>query len=173
MPKFWLGVLCGVLICCVLVIPGMTQQQAEQIEIGGVPLQVGMAKDVALNRITEHGLTLQKEQSDEKFGEMLLVIDKNDVLGQVAFTNSRLSWASRSWDSEDAGAAKLARRFHYLLNSFEKQGNTSCTIVTHEKQSPEWDSNGVEIQCGKRTAMLSVSAYKGQRPEAMLDETIK
>jgi len=168
MAKFCFGLLCGVLICSLVVVPGMTQQ-AEQIVIGSVSLELGMAKDAALSRITEHGLNLQKGQSAESF----LVIDKNNVLGQLAFTNSHLSWPSRSWESEDAGAAKLARKFHHLLNSFEKQGNTSCAIETREQQSPEWDSNGVEIHCGKRTARLNVAAYKGQRDEATLDETIR
>ncbi len=148
-------------------------QQAEQFEIGGVPLQIGMAKDTVLSRITERGLTLSKES-----GGSLFVMEKNDRneyhgTGALTFKDSRLMWASLTWDGDDAGAAKLARSLYFLLNSFEKQGNTSCTIETTERESPELDNKSVEIHCGKRTAALYTVAYKEQRPVASLDETIK
>jgi len=69
-------------------------------------------------------------------------MEKNDrneyhVTGALTFKDSRLMWASLTWDGDDAGAAKLARSLYFLLNSFEKQGNTSCTIETTERESPE------------------------------------
>ena len=58
MYKFCFGLLCGALICGLLVVPGMTQQ-AEQLEIGGVPLQIGMAKDLRVHCKTGHTGSLQ------------------------------------------------------------------------------------------------------------------
>jgi hypothetical protein len=144
MPKFWLGVLCDILISSLVVVPGMTQQQAEQIEIGGVHFQIGMAKDTALSRITNGGL--DPEEAVAKSGnseevETIAVIQKNDLLGLLGFTNSRLSLATRRWDSDDTGAAQLARKFCYLLNSFEKQGSTSSTIKNYEGESVR-ETNG-------------------------------
>ena len=87
MPKFWLGVLCDILISSLVVVPGMTQQQAEQIEIGGVHFQIGMAKDTALSRITNGGL--DPEEAVAKSGnseevETIAVTQKNDLMGGVA-----------------------------------------------------------------------------------------
>jgi hypothetical protein len=67
MPRFWLGVLCGVLVCALAVVPAVTQQ-AEQIEIDGVPLQIGMAKDTVLSQIAQHGLTIIKGEIGESWG---------------------------------------------------------------------------------------------------------
>jgi hypothetical protein len=179
MPKFCFGLLCGFLICALLVLPGMTQQ-AEQIVIGGVPLQIGMAKDTVLSKIAERGfsLTSGNNLSSSAASPTLFVREKNDrgdydVVGAVTFKDSRLFWASRTWGDEDAGAAKLVRNLYFLLNSFEKQGNTSCTIETREQESPDLNSKSVDIHCGKRTASLYTVAYKEQRPVANLDETIK
>jgi hypothetical protein len=166
-PSFLLGVLS----CLLVVLPAMTQQE-ERIVIG-VPLQIGMSKDTAINRIAERGLTITENEG------MWLVTEKNDrneydVVGTLKFANSRLSWASRRWiSSTDAGAAKVVRNLYFVLKSFEDQDNTSCTIGTKNVENQDTDSKALLIRCGKRTAMLAVAAYKDQRPEASLDETIK
>jgi hypothetical protein len=179
MYKFCFGLLCGILICCLVVVPAMTQQ-AEQIAIGGVPLQIGMAKDAVLNKITQRGFDITSGEivTSGSLSESLFVREKNnrneyEVVGAFTFKDSRLFWASRTWDGQDAGAAKLARNLYFLLNSFEKQGNTSCTIETREQERPELDSKTTEIHCGKRTASLYAVAYKEQRALANLEETIK
>src|SRR5260370_39171796 len=102
--------------------------------------------------------------------------DRNeyDIMGVLTFTDSRLSWASRSWaTSTDAETAKLARSFYFLLKSFEDNGKTSCVIETEKQESPDLDNKQLSIHCGKRTATLYVTAYKDQRPAASLDEMIK
>jgi hypothetical protein len=109
----------------------------------------------------------------------VIVTQKNghgeyDTVGTLTFTNSRLWWASRPWDSSsDPAAAKLARNFYFLLKSFEDDGNTSCTINTKSNEAADLDHKAIEIHCGKRVATLYVIAYKDQQPQATLDETIR
>jgi hypothetical protein len=171
MPNFSIGVLFGLLIAVPV---AFTQQQPERIVIGA-PLQIGMAKDTAISRIVEQGFTVNKVKDEE----MWIVSKKNDhneydTVGTLSFTDSHMSWASRSWaTSTDAETARLARSFYFLLKSFEDHGNTSCIIETEKQESPDLDNKQLSIHCGKRTATLYVTAYKDQRPAASLDETIK
>src|SRR5215813_10123870 len=155
MYKFCFGLLCSVLICGLLVVPGMTQQQAERIEVGGVPLQIGMAQDTVVSQLTQNGLEVRKGENGSSWPVFKRNGPNYDVMGALAFTNSRLIWANRTLDDEDLGAAKLVCDFYFLMKSFEKQGNKSCTIETKEQESPDFDSKSVLIQCGKRIAKLS------------------
>lgn len=67
--------------------------------------------------------------------------EEYDALGSVAFTDSRLSWASKTWATgSDAESAKLARSFYFLVKSFEDRGNKSCVIETKKRESPDLDS---------------------------------
>jgi hypothetical protein len=168
-----IGILLGFLVAVPI---AYTQQQPERIVIGETPLQIGIARDSAISQIAEHGLTVNKMNGEE---EMWIVSRKNDrneydTLGMLTFINSRLSGASRSWaSSTDPATTKLARNFYFLLKSFEDDGNTSCTIATQKQESPDFDNKQLLIHCGKRTAMLYVTAYKDQKPAATLSETIQ
>jgi hypothetical protein len=167
------GVLLGILVA--VPIAYTQQQRPESIEIGGVLLHIGMPQDSVISKIAESGLTV----THVNYSTNWVVSQKNDknefdALGMLAFTDSRLTWASRSWgDSADSGAAKLARSFYFLLKSFEDAGNTSCTISTHTQEAPDLDQKSTDIRCGKRAVAFYVVAYKDQRPTATLDETIK
>jgi hypothetical protein len=167
-----IGVLMGLLVAGPI---AYTQQPPESIEVGGVLLQIGTPKDSVISKLAQKGLMI----TPVKDSDSVAVQAKNehgdyDVVGMLSFTNSRLRWASRSWDySSDPGAAKLARSFYFLLKSFEENGNTSCTISTKTQEATELDHKSIEILCGKRVATLFVTTYKNQRPSATLDENIR
>jgi hypothetical protein len=167
----------GLLIGFLLAVPiAYTQQQPESIEVGGVLLRLGMAQDSAISKIAEKGgLTINKVNDSHNW----LVSRKNDkgeydAVGMLLFTESRLSWVSRSWAySTDPGAAKIARNVYFLLKSFEDEGNTVCIVETSTNEGPDVDNRGIRIQCRRREARLFVTAYKGQATAASLDEAIK
>jgi hypothetical protein len=171
MRNLFIGLLLGFLIAVPI---AHTQQQPESIVVG-VPVQIGMAKDVAISQIAEHGLTVTQLQGSEQW----IVQQKNDqnqydIVGALTFNNSRLSWASRTWVSNaDPAAAKLARNFYFLVKSFEDHGNTSCVIDTQKQEGPDFDHDSLSVHCGRRTATLYVTKYKDQQPATSLDETIK
>jgi hypothetical protein len=128
MRNISIGILIGLMITAPF---AFTQQPLETIFIEA-PLQIGMAKDTALSRIAEQGLTLSKAGNQESW----FIVKKNDrgeydALGSVAFTDSRLSWASKTWATgSDAESAKLARSSYFLVKSFEDRGTKSCVIET-------------------------------------------
>jgi hypothetical protein len=169
MHKFCFGLLCGVLVCSLVVVPAVTQQ-SEQVEVGGVPLQIGMAKDAVLSRIAAKGLNVTQQGEDETWA----VDEKQDFVGTLKFTSSHLSLASLRWaTSSDVEAAKVARKLYFVLKSFEAQSNASCAIEAKNTDNPEWNSTVVLIHCGRRTASLGVLAHKDGQPQTILDEWVK
>jgi hypothetical protein len=99
------GVLLGILI--VAVPTAFTQQQSERIQLG-TDLQIGMAKDAVISKLTEHGYVTRKliDEGDSATNVNLSpdiwgVARSNDQakgeMGTVTFSNGRLSRASRTW----------------------------------------------------------------------------
>lgn len=172
MRNLLIGILLGLLIAVPV---AFTQQQPERIVIG-VPLQIGMTKDVVISRIAEQGFKIEKAKDDDMW-----VISKKtegsndyDIVGMFRATDSHISWASRSWTtSADAGATKMARSFYFLVKSFEDTGNTSCSIQTERVDSPNLDNKQLSIRCGKRTAVLYVTVSKDEMPVVSLDEWVE
>jgi hypothetical protein len=151
-------------------------QKAEQISIGTAMVQIGMSKDKVFSELAQRNYVLGKIEGKEEWA----VSEKNDqtnlydVLGMIAFTNGRLSWASRSLvEVTDPGTAKLVRNLYFLVKSFEDSQNVTCKIESDSHEGPEFDGKGISIHCGKRTIKAYVSKFKEQEPQASLDETIK
>jgi hypothetical protein len=173
MRNICIGILIGLMIAAPF---AFTQTAPETITIE-VPLQIGMPKEAAINRLAEQGLTLTKLKDKE----IWIVSKRNEqaeyeVIGSVSFDRSHLSLATRSWasTSTDTEGAKLARNFYSLIRSFETSGNKSCVIDTRNWGFPDYDHRELGIHCGKRTATLDVNVYnKGALVNVNLDETIK
>jgi hypothetical protein len=171
MRNISIGILIGLMIAAPF---AFTQTAPETITIE-VPLQIGVPKETAINRLAEQGLRLTKLKDQE----IWLISKKNgsdyEFVGSVSFADSRLWSATRSWatTSTDTESAQLARSFYFLIRSFENGGNKSCVIDTMKNESPDYDFKELSIHCGKRTAKLDVTFYKGQPMSVSLDETIK
>ena len=171
MRNISIGILIGLMIAAPF---AFTQTAPETITIE-VPLQIGMPKETAINRLAEQGLTLTKLKDKE-----IWIISKksgadNEAIGSVSFVDSRLWSAMRSWatTSTETESAKLARSFYFLIRSFESSGNKSCVIDTMKNESSDYDFKQLAIHCGKRTATLDMTIYKGQPISVNLAETVK
>ncbi len=152
-----------------------TQQQPEHIYIG-TTIQIGMTKDAAISQLAEKGYHVTKPEGSETW----FVFQKDEHSNEfedeasLAFTNGRVTFASRRWAyTTDPGSAKLARNLYFLVKSLEESDNTACAVETKAQESPELDSKGIMIRCGKKTVQVNVAKYKEQLPETVLDEYIK
>jgi hypothetical protein len=179
MKNALLGLVLGILLTSAP--RAFTQQQAERIDVGDVNLQLGMAKDAVIAKLTERGYEAGKLGTlTDSANESWMVSQKNketgeyDSLASFAFTNGRLSWvrANRA-ESWDTGSAKIGKNLYFLLKSFEDSGNTSCSVETKFQEGPEFYSRETLLHCGKRVVSIGVSRIREQHEETQIAETVK
>jgi hypothetical protein len=175
MRNFALGITLGLLAAASI---ARTQEPAEQIQIGGTTVQIGMLKTAAISRIAEKGYQVKKvEEKGTK--ETWIAIEKGEhgdynTIGELFLTDGRLTSASRTLSLvRGQEGAKLGRNLYFLVKSFEDSGDVSCTIRSGTQEAPELDHRWVSIQCGKRTATVHVTKYNEEQPSTSLDEAIE
>ena len=170
MRNLLVGLCLGLLIAVSI---AHTEQRPEEISVG-TTLQLGMAKEAALSQLTEKGFHVGKVDGAETW----TVDQKNDqglyeMKGSMTFTAARLTSASRTWlGATDGDSAILARNFYFLIKSFEDADNTACTLETENDEGPRFDSKGVLIRCGLRTAKLYTIKYKDHDPATWIEEKL-
>lgn len=178
MNKVLIGVLLGILLMSVP--RALTQKQPERIDVGDVTLQLGMAKDAVITKLTERGYSSGKLATSSEVVENWFISRKNketgeyDSLGSLVFENGRLSSArgnrAESWDT---GSAKVGKSLYFLMKSFEDSGNTSCSVETKFQEGPEFDSRETLLHCGKRVVSIAVSRIREQHEETQLTEIVR
>jgi hypothetical protein len=177
--KVLLGMVLGIFLASVP--RAFTQRPPERINVGEVNLQLGMAKDAVISRLTEQGYESGKVvKVSNDAHESWFVSQKNketgeyDSLGSLAFDSGRLSWVSavraESWD---AGSSKIGKNLYFLMKSFEDSGNTSCSVETKFQEGPEFDSRETLLHCGKRVFSIAVSRIREQHEETQLTEAVR
>jgi hypothetical protein len=175
-----MGVLLGILI--VAVPTTFTQQQSERIQLG-TDLQIGMAKDAVISKLTEHGYVIRKliEEGDSATNSMSAdiwgVARSNDQakgeMGTVTFSNARLSRAIRTWtDAWDPNSAKLGDTLFSLVQSFEHSGHRDCTLKAEWSAMFSQTEKTSLIRCGSRTISVRLTTNRGSN-ETQIFENVE
>jgi hypothetical protein len=181
MRNLLMGVVLGILI--VAVPTAFTQQQSERIQLG-TDLQIGMAKDAVISKLTEHGYVTRKliEEGDsatnvDPWPDIWGVARSNeqpkDEMGTVAFSNGRLSRARRTWTNTwDPDSAKLGDTLFSLIQSFVHSGHRDCTLKTESSGFLNTYVKTSLIHCGSKTISINLTT-KGNSQETQIFEDVE
>lgn len=130
--------------------PAKAQQERDdsQIQLGGIPLRLGMVQEDVLRTLTSAYKATHVETSPGLWG----VTTKNgppfQLVGSVTFLNGRLIQVVKAWGPGpgDQSSHALATALLQALGSATEQGRV-C-IITVEKEGP---FPATLMQCGRRT----------------------
>jgi hypothetical protein len=176
MRNLLIGVPLGILI--VAVPTAFTQQQSERIQLG-TDLQIGMAKDAVISKLTEHGYVIRKliEEGDpaNMSPDIWGVARSNDQakgeMGTVTFSNGRLSRAIRTWTNTwDPNSAKLGDTLFSLVQSFEHSGHRDCTLKTESSAMFSASVKTSLIRCGSRTISVRLTTNRGSNETQIFED---
>lgn len=127
------------------------------IQLGGFELRLGMSQDAVLKKLT----TVYDVKSQDRFpGNNWVVFKKggspDDSIGTLAFSEERLSFASRSWGPEDQSARSFALALHAAVRA--TPGSGPCTIST---SAADRDGTQLFLSCGHRRLFVLVPSDPG------------
>jgi len=135
-----------------------------RIKLGGIDLRLGMPQDDVLRK-----LGLMYDVRDSSGGWMIYRRGGPpfELIGNISFTNERLSFVSRHREPHQQEARSLAVDLHNAVNTAAPGGRT-CTVST------ESFGDGLVstvIQCGRRR--ISVFGSTDSKVAATISESVK
>jgi hypothetical protein len=155
---------------------GFAQAVTPSITIGTHKLTLGMPEDIVLKQL---GADLHLLQNQSGYWSVLR--QKGQVieaaLGSVAFTDHRLSLATRTWEIDESSIKSLFYAIDAASKELEREGLTNCHISTTVKafQAGETSttSQEVEIDCGIKRVQISLDLadIHGTAPSANVGVT--
>lgn len=158
------------------------------ISFPGVCLKKGMAKAEALRKLAgayelvrlNESRALEPDSNTKEESYLVKdIIDANDTVGVVTFTDRKLSWASRAWGiAKDPKAADLAGDLYSLIDQMTKERGVAASINTTHSVQHEIAVDQVRILFGNKEALITILKRKEPNgdwitQEVHLDEALK
>ena len=139
------------------------------IRIGGTELRLGMKEDATMAVLAEH-YSLERLHGLDKTtnASEWLVKAKSGTpptyYDTVYFKSGQLASIHKNWSPQDQQKNyELGRAIYRLLRTFEKEGNSLCTIDTAEGGNPEAEMKRAALICGKKRIEVLLSDIGGSR----------
>ncbi len=88
----------------------------------------------------------------------LVLIECSEHNYQVAFTASRLVYASRPWGTNNK---TVTGAFLDAIKELNDRGELVCTVLRDDRTDPNWSFKRVFITCRKRSVLITESRFKG------------
>jgi hypothetical protein len=77
----------------------------------------------------------------------------------LAFTNGRLSYASRNWPTYDND---IAEALFGAVNSLNQDAHSACTVIADVKTDPDMTVHRVWIACGEKSILVARAVINGK-----------
>jgi hypothetical protein len=126
--------------------PSQQSKPRVSLDLGSVNVWLGMSKAEVLNAVHKVGYRTIDELTDGK-----AMITSGDVgkgpYYTVKFTADRLSYAERSWFSDN-------QPFDAVLGALSTVSGKSCDIQDDPKMTPEMNIRRIYIYCGERSILI-------------------
>jgi hypothetical protein len=160
-------VLLVVLLSCTM----LAQSTPETLQIGFVPLHLGMAKTEVLSMLQKAGYKFDDEHG--------IVTEKTprypySTLGAIGFEGDELSFINRTWTPDAATAHAVATSVFGVFRELERRGRTTCAIETSDQMGPTAEIRAVTIQCRPGKSFVTIGAvHTAAGDSIMIDETLR
>jgi hypothetical protein len=150
------------------------QMPQDSIDIGGVPLKLGMPQGVVLQQL---GGPFDLQESAGKSSTSWLVTQKahpRAAVASVSFKEQKLTFVSKIWTvNEPDTEAALGNALFGAVSSFEQEGKTGCTIKTGQSQGPTVERKTIFIICGQKHLQIDIFRIGQQRETASISEVLQ
>lgn len=131
-----------------IAVPALSQT----LDLGTVTVSLGMARQHALRLLSEAGYKVL----DSTSATSVEVADPTfKHVYTVQFTGQRLTYADRSWLSENIDGLDAAIK---ALGALAQKGPTSCSISYAPITEPDTATDRVFVKCGQRGVLM----FKGK-----------
>ena len=146
----------------------------KQLWIDGVSLSLGMNKEVVIESFSKKHNLLQVEDKDDyvvmKKGESSAF---NNVVGQIAFKNGKLSFASQTWGRfTTKDSLDMANSLYSSISGILNKGDKILRVKAETKRSPEMTINTIELIFTNKTIILSISDGRNIEKGVIIQENI-
>jgi hypothetical protein len=139
------------------------QGQGPNMQIGPINVHLGMTKGEVQNKID--GLSVLK--ADEDSWIITTGGPESEPYGNIQFTNGRITYASRSWLRRNSDAIE---GFLGAINSFNKEGLSTCTVLHDTISTPTITGERVSIICGEKSLLIIKSKFEGKPFEDITEQ---
>ena len=140
------------LICLVATTPC----QEPSLFLAEMDMRLGMAQTTVVNQLLKKYELRTFNRPDAYL--ILTRGDQFEVIGTVAFSNGKLSYASKDWYSTKVGDGyKLADTLFAILSKFQESGEIVSKITTNIVREPNTSIQSIIIRYGKREVSVLIS----------------
>lgn len=135
------------------------------LEIGAVPIYLGMPQKDAVSRLRANNLIV----NDSNPNSVTVLqsrpdTDINSLLGVVEFKNGRAFFINRSWTPDESDGPTVVRGLYgALATEMGSSSSSDCRIFTGTTTGPTSEIKDISILCRARHVIkLSLTRYQGQ-----------
>ncbi|MCH8010675.1 MAG: hypothetical protein IIA61_01800 [Candidatus Marinimicrobia bacterium] len=159
-----------IIIFIFVLFPSHAIAQESFVWVAGMEMKIGMKKNEILSKI-------KNNYRVSKFapGDAWLIYQKddkaNEAIGQVAFQNDKLVWASSYWGSFSGEATEFSKALYGLFTNLLNSGQRIIKISTESKQSPGISVSSIEFKFQDKVVSIDIWQGKKTKNEVSIQES--
>ena len=141
----------------ILLITSPANSQDEFIWVAGMKLKKGMTKNYVIPKLKEN-YKLANFGDKDSWAIVQEEGSKTKFVGQVAFRDDKLIWASRNWGFFSGhNAYDLSEALYGALSNVTEYGSDVAQITTSSQRAPGISSESITITFPQKIITVSVS----------------
>jgi len=141
-----------------------------QVFVGSVPLSLGEARATVLAKLRADYAVLPLDSAKDQWFVRSKGGPPFEFAANLAFTDGRLSFLSRSWDRPGPADKAAVQVVVNALAQLAVPADDRCNVTTSRSTQPDGDYEGVVVTCGPHAVSIDVGTYKGS-PMAGVSES--
>jgi len=155
------------------VFPPYSVAEDKVLWIDGVNMTLGMKKKIVIDLFNKNHDLKPVGDSDNYIIFKKGLSSPSNVVGQVAFKNEKLAFASQTWGSFSAKeSCDLANSLYSAINGILDSGDKALSIKTETKRSPEMTVSTIEFKFKNKVVILSIADGRNVEKGVILQENM-
>ncbi len=131
------------------------------LELGSVTVWLGMTQTEALLKLQRAGYHVEGDSA-------MRIVNDGEKVYTIEFENGQLTFADREWHSQGTNVMDAVLG---ALTALASYGPASCAVTHAPITQPDYASDRIFIECGKRSVLLSQGHF-GSVSTVSADERI-
>jgi hypothetical protein len=152
----------------------------DNIRISGIEVSLGMPRDAVYQRFKDAHVKLKelhfpdRKAADEEWKILANCApgpdgnDECDTIGQVRFTNQKVTFALTRWGTGAQSASDVAQALYGAVQDFSRRGLGQCGLDTQDYSDPEHHFQRIVMQCGPH-AYITLTMIKKTTESTRID----
>jgi len=139
----------------------------------GIELHLGMPRDMIITRLASHYKTRKISAEAGVEGDEWLIEEKDSLtsIGQLGFTEGKLTYASRDWTQGGEDGYNFAHALRGAMTQIQKEGYEGCFFDVPSSQSPIAELEYLRLYCGPKKIVITI-VNETERKYASVNEVL-